>query len=52
MLLVARLIVVFLAWATWAVPVACYTSASADAADRTADPNDATASGRAVAAVG
>ena len=50
-LLVALVIFVFLAWATWAVSVACYTSTFADAADLTADPNYATVSGWAIAAV-
>ncbi|QJW94683.1 hypothetical protein [Frigoriglobus tundricola] len=51
MIVVALLIFVFLAWATWAVSVACYTSTFTDAADLTADPNYATVSGWAVAAV-
>ncbi|WP_171469406.1 hypothetical protein [Frigoriglobus tundricola] len=50
-ILVALVIFVFLAWATWAVSVACYTSTFTDSADLTADPNYATVSGWAVAAV-
>ena len=50
-LLVALAIFVFLAWATWAVSVACYTSTFTESADLTADPNYSTVAGCAVAAV-
>lgn len=50
-LLVALAIFAFLAWATWAVSVACYTSTFTDSADLTADPNSSTVSGCAIAAV-
>ena len=50
-LLVALLIFVFLAWATWAVSAACYRSTFTDSTDLTADPNRSTASGCAIAAV-
>jgi hypothetical protein len=50
-LLVALLIFVFLAWATWAVSAACYRSTFTDSADLTADPNRSTAAGCAIAAV-
>ena len=50
-LLVALVIFVFLAWATWAVSAACYRSTFADSADLTADPNYRTVAGCAVAAV-
>lgn len=50
-LLVALAIFAFLAWATWAVSVACYTSTFTDPADLTADPNYPTVSGCAIAAV-
>jgi hypothetical protein len=50
-LLVALVIFVFLAWATWAVSVACYGATVGDPSDLTADPNYPTASGWAVAAV-
>ena len=50
-LLVALVIFAFLAWATWAVAVACYAATVADPADLTADPNYPTVSGWAVAAV-
>ena len=51
-LLVALLIFVFLAWATWAVSAACYRSTFTDSTDLTTDPNYSTASGCAIAAVG
>lgn len=50
-LLVALAIFVFLAWATWAVSAACYRSTLTESADLTADPNYATVSGCAIAAV-
>ena len=50
-LLVALVIFVILAWATWAVSAACYRSTFADPADLTADPNYATVAGGAIAAV-
>ncbi|MBA4192670.1 MAG: hypothetical protein C0467_32285 [Planctomycetaceae bacterium] len=50
-LLVALVIFVFLAWATWAVSVACYSSTFTESADLTADPNYPTVSGYAIAAV-
>lgn len=50
-LLIALGIFVFLAWATWAVSVACYKSTFAESADLTADPNYSTTFGRAIAAV-
>src|SRR5687767_13721479 len=50
-LLIALVTFVFLAWATWAVSVACYRSTFTDSADLTADPNRSTASGCAIAAV-
>lgn len=50
-LLIALAIFVFLAWATWAVSVACYTSTFTDSTDLTADPNHSTVANCAVAAV-
>lgn len=49
--LVALVVFVLLAWATWAVSVACYTSTFTESADLTADPNYSTVSGCAIAAV-
>ena len=51
MVILALLIFVFLAWVTWAVSVACYTSTFTDSTDLNADPNYATVSGWAIAAV-
>lgn len=50
-LLVALVIFVLLAWATWAVSAACYRSTFTDPADLTADPNYPTVAGYAIAAV-
>jgi hypothetical protein len=50
-LLVALAIFVFLAWATWAVSVACYRSTFTEWADLTAEPNYSTVAGCAIAAV-
>jgi hypothetical protein len=50
-LLIALVIFVFLAWATWAVSVACYRSTFTDPTDLTADPNYSTVSACAIAAV-
>lgn len=50
-LLVALVIFVILAWATWAVSVACYRSTFTDSADLIADPNYSTAAGCAIVAV-
>ncbi|MBA4192655.1 MAG: hypothetical protein C0467_32205 [Planctomycetaceae bacterium] len=50
-LLIGLVIFVFLAWATWAVSVACYASTFTESADLTADPNYPTVSGYAIAAV-
>lgn len=50
-LLVALVIFVFLAWATWAVSAGCYRSTFTDSADLTADPNYSAVAGCAIAAV-
>jgi len=50
-LLVALVIFVFLAWATWAVSAACYKSTFTESTDLTADPDSSTVSGCAIAAV-